>query len=60
MELEYVTIDAHNMMAIVTDPQVYVIKKEHPWETVTIRPIKYVAVDDILSGENLVVRITTK
>ena len=60
MEMEIIKVKACNMMCIVTDPNVYVIRKGYFGKGVMLTPIAETPVEEILSEKNLIVRITVK
>ncbi len=60
MELKIIKVCAHNMMDIVTDPKVYVIRKGYFGKGLMLQPISEAPIEEILSEKNLVVRITVK
>jgi hypothetical protein len=60
MELEIVKVSTSKLASIISDPTVYVIKHSVTFNEMLMRPIRQVMVEDVLSGENLIVRITMK
>lgn len=60
MEMEIVKIDEVNMMEIVTDPEVYVIRKGYFGKGLMLQPIVEAPVEEILNKKNLIIRIKVK
>lgn len=60
MQMEFIKIDEVNMMEIVTDHEVYVIRKGYFGKGLMLQPIIEAPVEEVLNKENLIVRIKVK
>lgn len=57
MTIEIINIDHINMMEVVTDPEVYVIRKGYFGKGFMLQPIVEAPVEEILNKKNIIVRI---
>lgn len=60
MQMEIIKIDEVNMMEVVTDHEVYLIRKGYFDKSVMLQPIIEAPVEEILNKQNIIVRIKGK
>ena len=58
MKIETIELTKENMMDVVSDDSVYVIVHKSHWNEHRMNPIREISFEDILSEENVVIRIT--
>ena len=58
MKIETIELRKENMMDVVSDDSVYVIVHNSRWNDHRMNPIREISFGDILSEENVVIRIT--
>ena len=58
MKVETIELTKENMMDVVSDDSVYVIVHKSNWNEHRMNPIREISFEDILSEENVVIRIT--
>lgn len=60
MQMEIIQINETNMMEIVTDHEVYLIRKGYFDKGVMLQPIIEAPIEEVLNKANLIVRIKVK
>ena len=58
MKIETIELTKENMMDVVSDDSVYVIVHKSHWNEHRMNPIREISFEDILSEENVIIRIT--